>query len=242
MNDHARHLRAVDAHFAGRASRAGEAAMRAHLPGCERCRRRYDRHLLLARLDTRALPAEERLARGLGIVPRPKRAGLALSVGVLAVAAVALLVGVPRDEAPQLRGAGPQPTLLIYRVAPDGRVEPVAGRIGAADELAFAYGNPGGRRYLLVYGEDEHGHVYWFHPGWPVGAPAPAAVEARPGAGPHELPEAVRHRFDGRRLRINAVLSDERMGVGTIERHALSSPPMEDGRAQIVSRTLEVVR
>lgn len=240
MNADARHVRAVDAYFAGHASPDEEIALRAHLPTCARCQRRYDRHLLLSRLDPRAPSAEDRLAAGLGFARR-RRVAFALPLGALAVAAIALFVAWPRLEDPQPRGARTSPALLIYRVADGGRVGTVETRVGASDELAFAYANPTERRYLLIYGEDEHGHVYWFHPGWPAGAPAPRAVPIRRGAGPYELPEAVRHPFDGRSLRVTAIFSDEQLGVDAVERdgRALPSPATRPG-AEIVQRALEV--
>jgi hypothetical protein len=249
-DEHARSARAIDAHFGGRASRVETRLMRAHLPGCAVCKRRYERSLLLAKLDPCALSSEERLGAGLGFrrAARPlARRGLV----TFAVAALALAVWWPnaswraRSVIPQpaARGAHAPPSLFVYRVGPDGAPALAGGLIHDGDELAFAYSNPRGLHYLLVYATDEHGHVYWFHPAWPVGATPPLAVEARPGAGPHELPEAVRHRFDGRRLEVTAVFSDDRLGVGAIERdgRALPFPPEALApRVEVTTRTLEV--
>jgi hypothetical protein len=233
------HVRSVDRHFDGGLSPAEEAAMRAHLPSCARCQRRYERRLLLARLDPRTAPAEDRLAAGLGFAPR-RRAPAALRWGALAVAAAAVVLFVgTRVEEPRARGVGARPALLVYRVTSTG-TEPAGASLLGGDELAFAYANPSSRRYLLIYGVDEHGHVFWFHPGWPEGSAPPSAVAARPGAGPHELPEAVRHRFDGRRLRITAVLSDERLGVGAFERDGRALDRPDARGAESVSRSFEV--
>ena len=249
MTAHAQALRSIDEHFAGRASPAREAELRAHLPTCAECRRRYERHLVLASLDPRAPSAETRLAAGLGLPSRARRQSrwAWATFAVTAAAAVALWwpSGAGRVGAggePVARGVGNPPALLVYDVAGAG-IARVSDRIRRGDELAFGYTNPGGLRYLLVFGTDEHGHVYWFHPAWPVGAPPPAAVEARPGLGPYELPEAVRHDFDGHTLRVTAVLSDERLGVDAVERggRALPAPaPSSSPRVQVVSRTLEI--
>jgi hypothetical protein len=238
MNADEHDVRSVDRHFAGRTSPAEEAALRAHLPSCAPCQQRYRRQLVLAKLDPRAISAEDRLAAGLGFAPpkRPRRLTPVWALVAMA-AAVVLFVGT-RTEAPQPRGAA-HATLLIYRVGAAGSA-PASDRVAAGDELAFAYANPGGRRYLLIYGEDEHGHVYWFHPGWPANSPAPSAVAARPGVGPHELPEAVRHRFDGRRLRVTAVFTDERLGVSAFERDGRALPKPTARGAELVTRVLEV--
>ena len=87
------------------------------------------------------------------------------------------------------------------------------GQIRADDELAFAYSNTAGQQFLLIFGVDEHRHVYWFHPAWRAGEPPPAAVRASAGPGPYELPEAVRHRTDGRQLTIYALLARQRIDV-----------------------------
>jgi hypothetical protein len=248
--EHAQILRAVGAHFAQRASRRQTTLLRAHLPSCAACRRRYERGLLLASLDPRAPSAEDRLATGLGLGPSARAPAPWAFASLAIAAAAALLLWWPGAAArfragaePVARGGLAVPSLLIYRVGADGASTRVTDRLGRDDELAFGYANPGGLRFVMVFGTDEHGHVYWFHPAWPLGAPPPAAVEARPGPGPYELPEAVRHRFDGRQLRVSAVFSDERLGVEAIERDGQALPLPLASRArrlQMVTRTLEI--
>ncbi|HEY7371013.1 MAG TPA: zf-HC2 domain-containing protein [Polyangia bacterium] len=237
---------AIGAHFAGRASPAAEAALRAHLPSCADCRDCYRRHHLLAGLDPSAPSAEERIARGLGFARRaPARArwlawGLPL---VGAVAAAVVFVSAPSArapgdhvagamEAPVARGAAttaaPAARLFIYRFGADGARFSAAGATARApelvdrsmrghDELAFAYTNPTGRRYVAIFGVDESRRVYWFHPAWPAGAPAPRAIAAAAGPEPHELPEAIRHEIAGRRLTIRAAFADRPLAVEEIE-------------------------
>jgi hypothetical protein len=244
----------MDAHFAGRGSVADAELLRTHVSACDGCRRRFERHQLLARLDPRAVPEEERIAAQLGIARRRARRTW-MAAAAIAAAGAALFVVAPRalptrggaGGEPAARGAGDvTPALLVYRVGSDGAATRVVGdSIRRDDELAFAYTNPMARAYLLVFGTDEHGHVYWFHPGWPVGAAAPVAVQAHPGLGPHELPEAIRHHLDGHHLRVTAVLSDTRFGADAIEHEgrALSFPPagVENAQVQLVERTFEVL-
>ena len=257
-SDHERSLRAIAAHFEGRVSPGAEAAMRAHLPGCTVCTESYERQLTLARLDPTAPTAQERIARGLGLRPRRARAPWMLALLVPAAAAVVLLAWpharqpdgdgafVTRGGAPPARAA----SLWTYRIA--GGTPRLAERaIDAGDELAFAYANPAGKRYLMVFGVDEHRHIYWFHPSWPAtwpaDRPAPRAVPAAPGPGPHELPEAIRHALDGRRLTVAALFSDRPLDVIAVEK-AIRAAPAPDAVPALgddvtgVRRTFEVRR
>ena len=225
---------AISAHFAGRASMAAEAGMRAHLPTCGECRASYRRHHLLARLDPSALSAQERIARGLGFEPRrapaPSR-WLAFALPLAGAVAAALIVWAPADrsrghhtvaEEPVARGAAVNAAqeLLIYRFAAGSfwRAPKLVGRsMHAGDELAFAYSNPAGRRYVAIFGVDELRRVYWFHPAWPVGTPAPRAIAAAAGPGPYELPEAIHHDVAGQRLTIRAAFADHPLEVSDVE-------------------------
>ena len=74
-------LAAIDAHFAGRTSVAAEATMRAHLPACPTCREAYQRHLVVAELDPRAISAQDRLGKALGFRMKPRRPLGALAGG-----------------------------------------------------------------------------------------------------------------------------------------------------------------
>jgi hypothetical protein len=112
------------------------------------------------------------------------------------------------------------PEVQIYRFARGAR-EGVAEKAGdvvfAGDELAFAYRNPAGKGRLLVFAVDEHGHVYWYYPGWSDAADNPRAfpISAEPGL--HELPAAVLHKFDGERIMIHALFTDREFSVREIE-------------------------
>ena len=77
--------------------------------------------------------------------------------------------------------------------------------------------HPAGRRYLAIFGVDENRRVYWFHPAWTEGVPAPAALPTAAGPGLHELPEAIHHAIDGRQLTVHALFADRAIGVEEIE-------------------------
>jgi hypothetical protein len=194
---------------------------------------------------------------------RPAAAWLSLTAGVAGLALWARSAGFPQgsgsaSRAPSnvqqpssdfsARGASPRsgdrvslaPRFWTYRIPPAGAPSLVDGTVADRDELAFAYSNPTGLPYLMIFGVDEHRHVYWFHPGWAKGAPPPSAVRAAAGPGPHELPEAVRHDFDGRNLTVYLLSSrqalDARFVEETVRRAADLNAPQVFGPDIVWSR------
>ncbi|WP_224368266.1 hypothetical protein [Hyalangium versicolor] len=245
----------VDEHFARKLKPASEHALREHLPACTSCKSLYERHLLLRRLDPKAnADAQRRLGQGLGLVRPP----VPVTQGVAALAVVALLVvGVvatrPTPFSTEAEGftargnpAAAQPdNLRVFRVRPGQTAEPVEGELRAGDELAFAYENPHGRKWLMIYAVDEHQHVYWFHPSWSDPDSNPAAVQAFGGVALHELPEAISHDFDGERLVLHGVLADERLTVKQVEalmRGHTPEQPLSLRGAEETSFTVKVKR
>ncbi len=245
---HERALMSIDRHFAGRTDVREETQLRAHLPDCEVCRARYERHLLFEHL-TRGRGAKQRLARGLGLRIESGRSWPRWTAGVMATAAtaaVALLVLGPASESPEpefYARNGPSslaPSLLVYRMHSDAAPVQAQSRISRDDELAFAYSNPGAKKYLWIFGVDEHRHVYWYYPAWSEGTPEPGPYAARAGAGPHELPEAVRHDFDGSRLELYSLTSNEPLSVAEIEARVTTTGKAELPNTTAVRRLLEV--
>jgi len=253
---HRRTRDAIAAHFNGAVAPAREREMRTHLPGCADCHAYYEQHLLLSSLDPAGLSGEIRLARGLGL--RVRRAPRSLAFGWLglcgAAFAVLALVYLRPGARPGQQGnvgvAGPpaagdvttrggpasvaaarSPEVQIYRFAhgaPAGVAERAGEVMQAGDELAFAYRNPAGMSRLLVFAVDEHGHVYWYHPGWSDAADNPTAVPISTEPGLHELPAAVLHKFDGERIMIHALFTDRELSVRQIE-GALAAMAREHG-------------
>jgi hypothetical protein len=252
---HTRIRRDIAAHFAGQISTAAETAMRAHLLTCAPCKSHYQRHLTLARLDPRSLPGADRIARGLGFRLRgsgPGRwrarliTGLALPAVAVSVAIGVLAVfpgrrpGRGRESVPTagasadfaVRGtgvsAGRAEAFWTYRVGPEGTSRLANQAIRRGDELAFAYSNPLGKPFLMIFGVDEHRHVYWFHPAWTPGQPAPAAVRVVEGPGPHELPGAIHQALDGHRLTVYAAFSDVALRASAVEAALLPSAASDE--------------
>jgi hypothetical protein len=246
--------RLIDRHFAARITPPEESALRAHLPACRPCRDRYARRMLHEQLVRGRSRMAERLAVGLGVgpaptapAPKPLPARRSWMLAAAAAAAcVALVVEGRSGRAPEgefgARGPGaerPGPTLEIYRVAANGSTEVTGGWMSARGELAFAYRNPTGFARLMVFGVDDRGDIYWFHPAWTEASQDPGAVAVAAGEGPFELPEAIHHDVRGGRLRVVALFTNADVSVRAVEdgwRRARPDPP---GSAR-VEATLEV--
>ena len=216
----------IDHHFECTITQAEEHAMREHLPACAACRSYYQRWLVLWRLDPDAMPATRRIGHGLGFKDAPRRIW-ATPVGATSVvaAAAALLLwshGGARPDEPgfSARGAlasGALSHALVYDVRQGGPPALAIGSVGRRDELAFAYENGAAKNWLMIFGVDEHRHVYWFFPAWTDPAENPGAVPIATDGARHELPEAVRHSFDGRTLEVRSLFLDTPLTVREVE-------------------------
>lgn len=244
------HRRLIDAHFRGRVSTGGEHEMRVHLVSCADCRAYYERHLRLARVDPQAaLPAGERLARGLGLSPprpdgRSRRRWLALAAAATTCAVGLLAVGrggAPADPQPR-GGAAPGSQLLVYEVAKEAAAHPVGAELRADRGLAFAYANIGHKQRLMVFAVDEGRRVYWYHPGWQSPAEDPTAVAIERDDAFHEIPQAIAHHFRGRRLQLYGVFLDRAMSVREMEALVARAPADEQGRIQLGVAGADVTR
>ena len=85
------------------------------------------------------------------------------------------------------------------------------------DELAFSYEHKTASPFLLVFGVDEHGHVFWYHPAWTNASQDPSAVPIERDGRRHELKEAISHALDGNLLEIHAVFSERPLTVRAVE-------------------------
>jgi hypothetical protein len=218
--------KSVDRHFAGSISPADERAMREHLSGCSECLARYNRHLVLSRLDPDHLEPEERIGRGLGLGRSRVMTYAAAGVAALAIAAAVLLFVHGRPHAGDMdrfaaRGAvnmPPASQVLVYEVRPGAEPTLAGETLRADDELAFAYENGAAKGRLMIFGVDEHQHVYWFFPAWTNEAETPTAIPVAQDAARHSLPEAVRQKLDGSKLQIRGIFLDEALSVRDVER------------------------
>ncbi len=243
----------VDDHFRGVVAIDREREMRAHLATCDACRKRYTRRALLAKLDPAAPSAEDRIGRALGIARVAKKPSVLRLLPeaslVLALAACVLIFFRPpaasdgfsaRGAVDPMTGVAPREARVsIYRV-PAGSDRPVrAGdTIHDGDELAFAYENPTGKPYLMIFAVDEKDRVYWFHPAWTDAAADPVAIPAENGPSVHELREAVRHRFAGTRIDIHAVFLDKPLTVRQMEAEIQVAPHVPEGVDRVETLTI----
>jgi len=221
----------VDAHFDGRISAEEEATMRQHLlEGCEACKFRYTRLAMVAKVQPGAVKAEDRIAAGLGFRGRERRWPILIGV-VAACAVLAMVVFGRKDDQFASRGparAGAE--VRAFRVRTTG--EPIVDRIAATDELAFAYRNGTGKKYLFIFGVDEHRHVYWFSPAWRNASEQPAAPVTTSDGVFHEIEDAVGHSYDGARLDLYGLFTDTPWRVQDLDAaigRSAGSPTIPEG-------------
>jgi len=217
----------IDRHFGGRIDPASECALRAHLPGCSRCRKYYDRYLLLSRIDPAMPAAEARLGNPLRLSARSGVEWLRAGLVTAALATMVVLAFVPGSDFVPRGNANalPPPELRVFRLRKGAPAQLVGAAMRASDELAFAYRNPGRARHLVVYGADEHGHLFWYYPAWENAADDPSAIAIDASAGLRELPDAVANDLDGQRLFLHALFVPTAIRARTIERLAKASDP-----------------
>jgi hypothetical protein len=258
-----RHL--VDGHFSGRLGIAQESELRAHLPGCDACRDRYDRHLLYTELTGRGRSARDRIAQGLDFGRKSERGWRAWPLSLAtatAAAAMAVVMFQPQKRPPDnvARGStviapraptqvpeyaprgGPPGTsaaLQIYEVPRQGKAYLADGKINSRRELAFTYVNPRGYKKLLVFGIDDRGSVFWFYPEWTRASENPEAVSIKPSIVPQELEAAIRHELRGHQLRVVGLFTDEALTVRDVEERVRSGD-LNFRNSERVESTLEI--
>ena len=238
----------VDSHFRGEISPPDERRMRAHITDCASCKSHYRKRQLLSKIDPEAMIAEARIGSGLGLnETKPRRMAWPMVVSALALAAVLLLVLRPKapvDDGFRARGpitASTVPTISVMKVS-DRALLSASGSIRANDELAFTYDNPSHKPYLMIFGVDEAGRVYWFYPAWTNESENPTAVKTDPDRTVATLPEAIKHPLGGAKLTVHGLFLDQPLTVREVE--ALLHGPTLTAIPQAVDQnfTFEVLR
>lgn len=235
----ARTRRNIGAHFAGDSSPRREQPMREHVLSCNGCKEYYERRMLLAKLDPRAVPRKVRLARGLGFHPGTSRTSRAI-ISFLAPAAIAASIGVVitiRDTDKSeftSRGSTASSTSLLRVCTLEPGVTPKldTNTIARDQELAFVYRNHQNKKHLMVFAIDVYAideqraaqpSVYWFQPAWTEPSENPVSIAIKPD-GPHELRDAVKHHFKGNTVRLVSVFLDNAVSVLEVEQLLAKEP------------------
>lgn len=215
----------VEEYFDGKLSPLREHQWRKHLVQCEDCTKYYNWHLMIPALS--AADARDRMAKGLGL-KRSRGSSLRWSPALLTALGSVLIVVLAVAFWPASSGRNGWTTrggeshdmpceLVIYRMHPKSAPEVVKEQIDADDELAFSYRNGRSRRWLMVFGVDDAGKIYWYYPAWTEAQSDPLAVEISQDTAWHELPDAVSHSISSGNLFIYAVFSDIRLSVRQME-------------------------
>ncbi len=244
-SEHDDTLRAIRSHFGAGNSPSAEHSMFEHIADCTSCRTAYERYAAISDADPEAPSRRERLLRGLGV--RERRANpvwawrtAVPAIAALAAAALILFLGPwmsPRDGL-VARGNAARPELIVYRVV-EGSGELVTNRVRSSDVLAFAYTNPEGAPFLLVFAIGADDRVHWYYPAWHSVTEDPSAVAASGGAAVHELPEGVRHDLAVGELTVFAAFADRAWRVRDVE-SSIRMGTVELPGATIVSKPLVV--
>jgi hypothetical protein len=224
----------VAAHFSGVTTPKADRDLFAHVKTCARCREEYRTYALLEAMEPGGEErARARLARGVfQTAPAAKRGAYAGGL-VLAFACLALVFTFGRQPATftERGGAGTssdEPSLAIYRVPRDaehpevlapGQTQRAGNLVHAGESLAFSYTNPqqAGAGYLMVFGRDAAGRVYWFWPAWNEATQDPGSVSISTSAAPVELTEAVRHPLSPGPLTIVGLFTPKPLHVHEVE-------------------------
>jgi hypothetical protein len=225
----------VAAHFSGQSSTRGDRRLFRHIKSCTACRDEYRTFATLESLEPDgAERARVRMGRGL-FEPQPRR--LFVSAGlVTACACMALVFSLGRAHGPEFAARGsihgadePQlPSLGIYRVPRDhdNAVVPAVAEtqragsvVHAGESLAFTYVNPAsiGAGYVMIFGRDTAGRVFWFWPAWNDASQDPASLPISSSASPVELTEAVRQSLQPGPLTIVGLFTPKPLHVREVE-------------------------
>ncbi len=227
-----------------------------HLSICPVCRRQVEdrRELvdLLGRPDERLagidlVPGLRRAIEAPDAEPGRRRR----KVPVLAWAAVAIVafvlaaflwrLGAPfsspgQDNGFRVKAARPGQlesdrwvALLPYRLPAGGAPTRLGESISTAEYTLFAYTNLGERpyRYLMVFGVDAQGEVFWFHPPYVEAGTDPESIEIKQGVAGVELSEKIQHDFAPGTLRIVGLFTHEPLKVSQVE--AMVQKLVKDG-------------
>ncbi len=121
---------------------------------------------------------------------------------------------------PATRGSTERWTALRVHRARDGEAPELITRPIARDGgLLFSYTNRAEApfEYLMVFGVDARGAVYWFHPAYERLGDDPRSTPIQAGVADELLPEVVRHDLSSGTLVLRALFTRRPLGVLSVE-------------------------
>lgn len=206
-------------------------ALRAHIRGCERCKKTYDQFARIERQLEHTLIPEAQLQRLTPMpAPRPSRALRLLKVAapMLAIAAAVALfflkppVRVEERAAFTARsegGTGRAAWIKIFR-ARNSEIEPLGATMRSGDGLLFAYNNlsRSSARYLMIVGLDAARKAHWYFPAYKSIEERPVSIQIEQGAANTPLKERVFFDYAPGPLRICGVFTTEPLRVKEVDR------------------------
>lgn len=158
-----------------------------------------------------------------------RRGALLAGASLAAGAALWMTVGAPSksDESEAFRAKGTPSDapverwtgVRIHRARGSGPPEPVTSSAKPNDALLFSYTNRAEApfAFLMIFGVDRAGEVYWFHPAYERLGDDPRSAPIEPGVVDALLPEIVRHEFPPGRLALHALFTRRPLGVLAVE-------------------------
>ncbi len=108
----------------------------------------------------------------------------------------------------------------VYRVdASNSQALPLGQIINPRDGLLFSYTNSGTQPFshLAVFGVDDAGQVFWYHPAYLDAQTDPESIPIRAGVTQEPLNAVVRHVYTGESLRLYAMFSHRPWRVSELE-------------------------
>jgi hypothetical protein len=163
------------------------------------------------------------LREGLWELPGPVPAAPARRWGLVAgplvaLAAAAVVLLVPRDEFRAKGGQGSPAGLEVFTLRAENAV-PLGATMRAGDALGFAWRNLPGSPYraLMIYATDSKGTVFWFYPAWTDTKRPPDSIPIGTSAEQVELREAVQHSLTTGPLTVHALFTRSALSVLDVE-------------------------
>lgn len=107
-----------------------------------------------------------------------------------------------------------------YRVdATNSQALPLEQKMNVRDGLLFSYTNSGTQPFshLAVFGVNDAGQVFWYHPAYLDVHTDPESIAIRPGVIQEPLNAVVRHEYSGDSLELYAVFSHRPLRVSELE-------------------------